>query len=718
MDLDKYLAKDNKTIAQHNQDLQNCLEVLVNLGYVKSEHLRKLICLACMYHDYGKVNPEFQKRINSFKRIKFDENTEVSHNILSMFFIDSDEFENADDYIKVLFAVAYHHNYCDVAEVFREKKDLIENLLKDFETYYVKRSVFNKIAKIIRAKDEETILLKGFLHKCDYCASAECEVEIKNDFLNKDLEDLRNSWRKNNPNADWKEMQNYCYENYDENIIVVAQTGMGKTEGGLRWIGDNKGFFVLPLKTAINAMYKRIKENIIKGDIKEKLSILHSESLNYIVNKYSEIDNPKQYNEKGKKLSMPLTITTMDQLFDFVFQYNGYEMKLTTFSYSKIVIDEIQMYEPELLAYLVYGINQIIEFGGKVAIITATLPPFIRDLLGDKFKYKAFVDDNVIRHNVKVIDSKINADDITEKYYKNIENNKPNKILVICNTIKKAQALYGEIIKEVAEDHVNVFHTRFTKADRAEKETKIIEVGKEKRIVNEIWITTSVVEASLDIDFDYLFTELQDLNSLFQRMGRCNRKGEKPVNEYNCFVYADIDSNLISTGNSRGFIDGTIFSLSKKAMLNTDGIITESEKLDLINTYFTAEKIEGSQFINEYNAAYNSISGLEPYTLGIKESALRHINSVDIIPKSLYDDNKAEYDILIKQIENTDDDVEKIKLFDKLDENVVTIPHYEFKNVVETIKVGGRHYHIMECDYDSKIGFKAGKNNDNYATFW
>ncbi len=718
MDLTKYLAKKDKTIAEHKTDLQRCLEVLVALGYVESEHLHRLIYIACEYHDYGKVNPEFQKRIRSLVRIAFNEKTEVSHNVLSMFFINREDFGDKLDYLKVLFAVGYHHNYCDVPTVLREKKDLIDSLLKDFDIYKIKRSAISDIIDLINKKDRETILLKGFLHKCDYCASGECEVEIKNDFLNKALEDLINGWRKNNPNVDWKEMQNYCYENSDENIIVVAQTGMGKTEGGLRWIGDNKGFFVLPLKTAINAMYDRIKKTILKDDIKEKLSILHSESLNYIVNKYSEIDNPKQYNEKGKKLSMPLTITTMDQLFDFVFQYNGYEMKLTTFSYSKIVIDEIQMYEPELLAYLVYGINQIIEFGGKVAIITATLPPFIRDLLGDKFKYKAFVDDNVIRHNVKVIDSKINADDITEKYYKNIENNKPNKLLVICNTIKKAQALYGEIIKEVAEDNVNVFHTRFTKADRAEKETKIIEVGKEKGIVNEIWITTSVVEASLDIDFDYLFTELQDLNSLFQRMGRCNRKGEKPVNEYNCFVYADIESNLISTGNSRGFIDGTIFSLSKKAMLNTDGIITESEKLNLINTYFTAEKIEGSQFINEYNAAYNSISSLEPYTLGIKESALRHINSVDIIPKSLYDKNKAEYDILIKQIENTDDTVERIKLFDRLNENVVTIPHYEFKKPDETIKVGGRHYYIMECDYDSKVGFKASKNSDNYATFW
>ena len=38
-------------------------------------------------------------------------------------------------------------------------------------------------------------------------------------------------------------MQNYCLcKNSDENIIVVAQTGMGKTEGGLRWIGNHKGF--------------------------------------------------------------------------------------------------------------------------------------------------------------------------------------------------------------------------------------------------------------------------------------------------------------------------------------------------------------------------------------------------------------------------------------------------------------------------------------------
>ena len=34
---------------------------------------------------------------------------------------------------------------------------------------------------------------------------------------------------------------------------------MGKTEAGLLWLGNHKGFFILPLRTAINAIYARIK---------------------------------------------------------------------------------------------------------------------------------------------------------------------------------------------------------------------------------------------------------------------------------------------------------------------------------------------------------------------------------------------------------------------------------------------------------------------------
>ena len=192
------------------------------------------------------------------------------------------------------------------------------------------------------AENPEVILLKGYLHRCDYSASAGFPVEYPNDFLTDKLIKTMENWRKKSSDAHWNKMQEYVIKNQNKNIILTAQTGMGKTEAGLLWIGDTKGFFILPLRTAINAMYKRIREEILGSDskIEEQLGLLHSETLE----KYDEIENGDidifTYRDKTRKLCMPLTISTLDQLFDFVFKYSGYEMKLTTLAYSKIVIDE------------------------------------------------------------------------------------------------------------------------------------------------------------------------------------------------------------------------------------------------------------------------------------------------------------------------------------------------------------------------------------------
>lgn len=52
-----------------------------------------------------------------------------------------------------------------------------------------------------------------------------------------------------------------------------------------------------------------------------------------------------------------------------------------------------------------------------------------------------------------------------------------------------------------------------------------------------IWITTQIVEASLDVDFDYLFTEMSTLDSLFQRFGRCFRSRHYKKEEPNVYIY-------------------------------------------------------------------------------------------------------------------------------------------------------------------------------------
>lgn len=121
----------------------------------------------------------------------------------------------------------------------------------------------------------------------------------------------------------------------------------------------------------------------------------------------------------------------------------------------------------------------------------------------------------------------------------------------------------------IDEENLRILHNKFIKQDRSNKEEDILEFGKtyrENNVINNgniIWITTSIVEASLNIDFDFLFTELSDLSALFQRMGRCNRKGIKDTLEYNCFVFTEIDEGTIRHGE-RGFIDQTIHELSKK----------------------------------------------------------------------------------------------------------------------------------------------------------
>src|SRR5699024_1083895 len=121
-------AKPNKTIKEHTIELLNVLDELLQLGYIKDERIYKLVQKACIYHDIGKVNNEFQDRIQN--GYKFNPSKEVVHNILSLYFINSKNFDNEQDYLKVAHSVLNHHDYCNVFEEMREKEELINEILK------------------------------------------------------------------------------------------------------------------------------------------------------------------------------------------------------------------------------------------------------------------------------------------------------------------------------------------------------------------------------------------------------------------------------------------------------------------------------------------------------------------------------------------------------------------------------------------------------------
>ncbi|WP_335978996.1 CRISPR-associated helicase Cas3' [Fusobacterium polymorphum] len=789
-----YYAKPDKTLAQHNEELHIQKKKLIDLGYINDNKIIELLEYSIEFHDIGKINSEFQVRVKENK--KFDISKEVAHNILSIHFIDKKDYDDKNDYESIAYAVFYHHRFGngdnDSIRADENTKKIIENLLSKLEEKGIK--VIKKISpslKLPNLHTDRNIKLLGLLMKCDHSASGGYEIEYPNDFLEDALNNLLNEFKEKDKSADWNNMQKFCKENSDKNIIAIADTGMGKTEGGFLWGGNNKIFFVLPLRTAINAMYKRFDEVIIKGENKEeRVGLLHSNSLEYYLNNKKElvIDDKDEkemdileYNKRGKHLSLPITICTPDQIFNFILKYKGYESKLATLSYSKIILDEMQMYDASLLAAVIFGITKIIEMGGKIAIVTATFPPIIEYFLNkylmkdnknvikdlDKpeeiveepiFIKKKFTNNEKIRHNIVLIDDEIGMEHILWQFKKNKkENKKSNKILVICNTIKKAQEIYLKLKEEDdLKDKINMLHSNFIREDREEKEKNILDFGKTEFDGEGIWISTSLVEASLDIDFDYLFTELQDLNSLFQRFGRCNRKGKKSVDEANCFIYLKIeDKYLKEKGSKYGFIDKDIYENSKKGLENYCKVIskdeiensqdysellknyskkiTEGDKIKLIEENLSFENLKESNFVDEFEKTYEKYQRILNSDENSQDDLkLRDIQSVTVIPYNIYEENKENIKELIKKIEDKNLGLEeRQKAKTELLKKTLSIQYYQLSKYISEIlkgKADANKYKsesinkfekitVMEADYDKELGFHAKDFKDGVPTY-
>ena len=794
----EFLAKSNgETIMEHTENL---ISNLKNFFIIYSEINvdKKLLLLACIYHDLGKINKKFQSKLSGKKQ-----NGELPHGLLSTSFIDSKSlsengFDKSD--IKVLsYSVALHHER-DLSEIeeedfsseielmnieadyFLKYLEKLQNIYFDYVNKNIEENLKYSIFKIENEKvklkklskkyyklngriysqdfilsEKETfetfqkyVMLKGLLNKIDYAASSYIPVEEKNDFLEEKMNDfLKNVLKKDNSKNDWNELQKFMIHNQNENVVMVAQTGYGKTEAGLLWIGNNKGFFTLPLRVAINSIFNRVKNQIVIEKLENRIGLLHSDFREIYIedikkkekNNLEKMDNDElfMYMDKTKQLSLPLTVCTIDQLFDFVFRAPGFELKVATLSYSKVVIDEIQMYSTDLLAYLIYGLKYITDFGGKFAIMTATLPGIIIDLLKkEEIKFvttEPFINDKK-RHNLKVLKEVINAKFIKENY-------KDNKILVVCNTVKKSKQMY-ENLKNLGIEckELNLLHSRFIKKDRAEKEKEISEfanpkrfkenVKKERKLKNisekGIWIGTQVVEASLDLDFDILITELSDLNGLFQRMGRCYRNREILDEKYNCYVFIEECSGIKS---SKAVIDKEIHQKSKEALINIDGLLTEKEKLELIDKVYSTESLKDTEY---YGKLVKNIYALKNYIVEYEKTKsevqkiFRNIASRDIIPKIIYQENKEEIEknieILQKKTKGLNEKErknlrsEKIEARREINQFKVAIPEYEFDDIspeqVEKIEINDYEtLIILDCDYSYEKGFEVKiKNRD------
>lgn len=101
-------------------------------------------------------------------------------------------------------------------------------------------------------------------------------------------------------------------------------------------------------------------------------------------------------------------------------------------------------------------------------------------------------------------------------------------MLVICNTIDKSKEIYAKI-KDKGAKNVLLYNSEYTAMDRDNKEERLELASKLSSGCPFIAVTTQVVEVSLDLDFDVLFTEIAPVDAIVQRIGRVNRKGVKGI---------------------------------------------------------------------------------------------------------------------------------------------------------------------------------------------
>lgn len=107
----------------------------------------------------------------------------------------------------------------------------------------------------------------------------------------------------------------------------------------------------------------------------------------------------------------------------------------------------------------------------------------------------------------------------------------------MCNTVNRAQELYRSIRSKLEGSQIDLdlFHARFPFGDRKAIEERILrkydKLGAERPSNGSILIATQVIEQSLDLDFDYLISDLAPVDLLIQRAGRLQRheRGERKL---------------------------------------------------------------------------------------------------------------------------------------------------------------------------------------------
>jgi len=541
------LAKEDETLEEHtNKALEflhkylkwqkRNIDKVAEITKMSSSELNSRLFAMVYLHDIGKASIGFQNHIRG-------EGKGIPHPLLSLPFLISAVPATHVNYEAL--AVMSHHTpfydnlyrsyrnatfegkYCvKKAEEFYGNLPSIHEMMLEYDyPFELREPNLGKMGTMLDYLRDQLLpsptpktreifsLFVTCLHYTDWLASGNlsdyqyCEEDIKGK-VNKKMTETRNF-------GGWHPFQERAAQ-VKGNLLLRIPTGQGKTEGALLWADVNvekgKLMYFLPTRVTSNAMYERLRWFF--GD---NVGISHGTAA-LVIGEEKEWE-PKGYREK-KLLSsvfmMPITVATVDQLLLVGFNWYHWEIVEQNVSFSAIVFDEIHSYDLYTTSLIFNFAEELKNKGTRLAFMSATFPEYLveglNNILGKSTVIYDKRYDNLCRHRLRFVESPIEEGipDILKKY------EEEKKILVITNTVGKSIEIYKKLKEKVKSEDIILYHSRFIERDRRIKEKEIS--NGTKRYKGLLAVTTQVVEVSLDIDYDVLYTEIAPVDALVQRI--------------------------------------------------------------------------------------------------------------------------------------------------------------------------------------------------------
>lgn len=354
--------------------------------------------------------------------------------------------------------------------------------------------------------------------------------------------------------------------------IVEAPTGSGKTEAALAyaWRLINAGLadsivFALPTQATANAMLERIERlatllfdehpNVLLAHGSARFNKAFTALKHAALDGYDKEDGWVQCSEwlaeSRKRVFLgQIGVCTVDQALISVLPVRHRFVRGFGLGRGVLIVDEVHAYDAYMYGLLEEVLRKQHESGGSAILLSATLPERLRRQLcaawgtaleqqgEDTYPLATWTAGSAT--TPFELESDQLPDDITVKVEPiRFPEMMPDEALlsrvvaaaeagaqvaIVCNLVNIAQGL-TRTLRAMTTLPVDLFHARYCYCHRREKELDVIKrFGPEgKRKTGRILVATQVVEQSLDVDFDWLITQLCPVDLLFQRMGRLHR---------------------------------------------------------------------------------------------------------------------------------------------------------------------------------------------------